>query len=225
MIKRVRANWLERPRIEWLEIELPSRMHYARTLAEGLSVKRLREAAAKPHLKYYRNLRHGLVNKIRQHELSLGDIESGVTMFSSGNVVRAQLRDRREMLDELSSPTALLHIAEEVERQAAQRAAERAEDERHWKAEWERQWQRSAQKMAERLEREGYDPEQVRRALNLPTLSNSRALTVLGLASTATPAEIRSRYRTLALQHHPDRGGDEARMREINAAYTALRNR
>ncbi len=36
-----------------------------------------------------------------------------------------------------------------------------------------------------------------------------------------TVAEIKKRYRKLAMEHHPDRGGDTATMQEINAAYHA----
>lgn len=32
------------------------------------------------------------------------------------------------------------------------------------------------------------------------------------------PAEVQARYRTLAAEHHPDRGGDPAKMAEINQA-------
>lgn len=42
---------------------------------------------------------------------------------------------------------------------------------------------------------------------------------VLGVPAGATPTQIRDAYRRLASQHHPDRGGSEARMAEINDAY------
>ncbi len=49
---------------------------------------------------------------------------------------------------------------------------------------------------------------------------------MLGVAPTATPAEIRQAYRRLVRQYHPDRHpGDpaaHARMVEINAAYAVL---
>lgn len=41
---------------------------------------------------------------------------------------------------------------------------------------------------------------------------------VLGLAKTATADEINTAHRRLAMQNHPDRGGDHQRMAEINAA-------
>ena len=34
-----------------------------------------------------------------------------------------------------------------------------------------------------------------------------------------TPEEIKRRYRELAFQHHPDRGGDTRTMQDINAEY------
>lgn len=51
------------------------------------------------------------------------------------------------------------------------------------------------------------------------------ALAVLGLAEGVRPAEVRRRYRRLAMTHHPDRGGDTARFQEINAAMRVLTER
>ncbi|MBN2382110.1 DnaJ domain-containing protein [bacterium] len=48
------------------------------------------------------------------------------------------------------------------------------------------------------------------------------ALAVLDLVEPVTLAEIRSRYRCLVRQHHPDRGGDPARFREVKAAARIL---
>lgn len=45
---------------------------------------------------------------------------------------------------------------------------------------------------------------------------------VLGLKPGASRAEIKAAYRRAASEHHPDRGGDEARFKEIRAAYEAL---
>lgn len=45
---------------------------------------------------------------------------------------------------------------------------------------------------------------------------------VLGLAPNASPDAIKTRYRELAHEHHPDKGGDTERMTEINAAYEKL---
>ncbi len=46
---------------------------------------------------------------------------------------------------------------------------------------------------------------------------------ILGVSSAATPEEIRSAYRRLAKQYHPDRfAGDSASFREIQEAYHFL---
>lgn len=45
---------------------------------------------------------------------------------------------------------------------------------------------------------------------------------VLGVARTATEAEIKQAFRRLASQHHPDKGGDKTRFQEIQEAYSVL---
>ena len=46
---------------------------------------------------------------------------------------------------------------------------------------------------------------------------------VLGVAPDASAAEVRAAYRAKARDHHPDAGGDAARMRQLNAAWRVLR--
>jgi molecular chaperone DnaJ len=46
--------------------------------------------------------------------------------------------------------------------------------------------------------------------------------TVLGLPETATFDEIRKRYKELAIQHHPDKGGDAEKFKEIAGAYELI---
>ena len=53
-------------------------------------------------------------------------------------------------------------------------------------------------------------------------LQRQQALAVLGLPPNATLQQIKRRYRTLAKQHHPDRGGDPRQMQKIIAAYEFL---
>ncbi len=45
---------------------------------------------------------------------------------------------------------------------------------------------------------------------------------ILGIPSTATDLEIKGRYRALSKQHHPDMGGSQTEMAQINEAYRAL---
>lgn len=45
---------------------------------------------------------------------------------------------------------------------------------------------------------------------------------ILGIAPTATPEEIKTAYRKLAMKHHPDRGGDPGQFQEITTAYNTL---
>ena len=44
----------------------------------------------------------------------------------------------------------------------------------------------------------------------------------LGLKKGASPEDIKKAYRSLAMKHHPDRGGDEKKFKEIEEAYRTL---
>lgn len=48
------------------------------------------------------------------------------------------------------------------------------------------------------------------------------ALEVLGLSEPVDYAEIKQRYRSLAMQQHPDQGGDTAEMQRLNEAMAVL---
>jgi curved DNA-binding protein len=44
----------------------------------------------------------------------------------------------------------------------------------------------------------------------------------LGLQPNATPEQIKKAYRGMAMKHHPDRGGDQAKFKDISVAYDTL---
>lgn len=48
------------------------------------------------------------------------------------------------------------------------------------------------------------------------------ALDILGLPKLITKEDIKKQYRFLAKKNHPDRGGDAAKMDQINVAYALL---
>ncbi len=53
-------------------------------------------------------------------------------------------------------------------------------------------------------------------------VDNKKLYEVLGVELTATQSEIKKAFRKLAIKHHPDRGGDQEKFKEINAAYEVL---
>ncbi len=50
----------------------------------------------------------------------------------------------------------------------------------------------------------------------------AEALQVLELSDPVDDRTIRRRYRELVMRHHPDRGGETARLQLLNSALTAL---
>lgn len=47
---------------------------------------------------------------------------------------------------------------------------------------------------------------------------------LLGITKGASADELKKAFRRAAVQHHPDRGGDEAKFKEINEAYEVLKD-
>lgn len=45
---------------------------------------------------------------------------------------------------------------------------------------------------------------------------------ILGVNKEASPEEIKKAYRKMAMQHHPDKGGDEAKFKSVQEAYDVL---
>ena len=55
-----------------------------------------------------------------------------------------------------------------------------------------------------------------------PQGDNNELYEVLGVAKDASLDEIRKAFKKLAIKHHPDRGGDADKFKEINAAHEVL---
>ena len=55
-------------------------------------------------------------------------------------------------------------------------------------------------------------------------VDNKKLYEVLGVEQKATTNEIKTAFRKLAMQHHPDKGGDQEKFKEMNAAYEILSN-
>lgn len=47
---------------------------------------------------------------------------------------------------------------------------------------------------------------------------------VLGVGKSASADEIKKAFRKAAIEHHPDRGGDETKFKEVNEAYEVLKD-
>lgn len=47
---------------------------------------------------------------------------------------------------------------------------------------------------------------------------------VLGVKKDASADELKKAFRRAAIEHHPDKGGDEAKFKEINEAYEVLKD-
>src|ERR1700733_9979735 len=47
---------------------------------------------------------------------------------------------------------------------------------------------------------------------------------ILGVKKDASADEIKKAFRRQAVEHHPDRGGDEAKFKELNEAYEVLKD-
>ena len=69
------------------------------------------------------------------------------------------------------------------------------------------------------------DKDKYNKAVGLENTANSdtdKYYKALGLENTANSEEIKKAYHTLALQYHPDKGGDPVKFNEIQNAYNCL---
>nr|AZL94405.1 DJP1-like protein [Nephromyces sp. MMRI] len=53
-------------------------------------------------------------------------------------------------------------------------------------------------------------------------VDNNRLYDLLGINKNSSPSEIKKAYRSLAIKHHPDKGGDPEKFKEISQAYEVL---
>jgi len=58
----------------------------------------------------------------------------------------------------------------------------------------------------------------------IESMTFDKATKILGLGGSPSMADIKGSYRKLVLVHHPDKGGDAAKFREIQAAYEYLKS-
>ena len=56
----------------------------------------------------------------------------------------------------------------------------------------------------------------------MPPSKGESLYEVLGVERNASDRDLRTAYRRLALEHHPDQGGDEATMARLNHARDVL---
>ena len=62
------------------------------------------------------------------------------------------------------------------------------------------------------------------RSAKIVLMSKRDYYETLGVPKSASADELKKAFRRAAIQHHPDKGGDEAKFKEVNEAYEALSN-
>ncbi len=55
-------------------------------------------------------------------------------------------------------------------------------------------------------------------------MANKDYYKILGVDKKASTEEIKTAFRKMAHKHHPDKGGDEEKFKEVNEAYQVLGN-
>jgi len=72
------------------------------------------------------------------------------------------------------------------------------------------------------FESAGHHPQRHQPRKNVDT---TKYYEILGISKDATAAQLKKAYRKLCMKHHPDRGGDENKFKEINKVYEVLSNK
>lgn len=121
--------------------------------------------------------------------------------------------------------------AEREHQARKERAQEHAKKEQKWQEQHRRERDRQANESYQRQQRQQREQTGWRDNWNQNTTTSqsngaSNPYQVLHLQPGAPLEVVKAAYKALALTHHPDRGGDEERMKQVNIAFdTILRQR
>ena len=56
-------------------------------------------------------------------------------------------------------------------------------------------------------------------------MAHTKLYETLEISPNASEADIKKAYRKMAMKHHPDKGGDSGKFKEISAAFEILGNK
>jgi hypothetical protein len=150
-----------------------------------------------PEQRFFARDRVKILQKLR--EVAPRPTRDGMAKFAA---LRLQREEEARRAEEEA-----VEILREAERRRAQEAAAQRRD---------------RERQAEEARRQQGEPADWRRTLEDFLRSHGARRPhwseVLGLPRTATLEQVMSRWRALALRHHPDRGGDDAAFRRVTAA-------
>ena len=166
---------------------------------------------------------HDLLKRLRESNALFADFNARepLSLFRSHFVLfhalyRLRDRARRERRGELAIDPLAIVLRPAAADASAQAIFATPEAERlsAWYGDWERWRTATAAEVIEWLRQF--------QALRRSGGQRALALAALGLQDPVDRAAIKQQYRRLAMRHHPDRGGDGLRLRDINAAWAVL---